>query len=87
MKFSRRRLLFAALVGEVALAAWRLVRPHGPTYQGRDVRGWLALDSGRDGDIMEEFESDSLPAIREMGTNAFPELIEIALEEGVPKAS
>jgi hypothetical protein len=86
VKFSRRRLLFAAMVGAVVLTAWGLSRPHGPTYQGRDVRGWLALESGTDGDKLEEFEfgPDSIPAIRAMGTNAFPELIEIALE-GLPK--
>ena len=80
----RRPLLLAALAGAVFLTAWWLLCPQGPTYQGRDVRGWLLFrerDSSislKGGSIGFYVKPDVLAALRAMGTNAFPPLVEEA---------
>ena len=80
----RHPLLLAVMAGILLLAAWWLLRPHGPTYQGRDVRGWLLFQERQSyfsiGHSSYAFavKPDVVAALRAMGTNAFPPLVEEA---------
>ncbi len=83
MNLRRRFLPLAAVVGAVLLTLWWRHRPHGPTYQGRDVRGWLSLQTavGGPGHLGEiTVKPPMLEAFRAMGTNAIPVLVEAAFD-------
>lgn len=83
MNLRRHPLLLAAAVGLVLLAAWWWPRSHGPTYQGRDVRGWLAVPTAVSGPSpLEEFtvKPEMLEAFRQMGPDAIPVLAEVAFD-------
>ena len=67
------------------LVAWWWLRPHPPTYQGRDVRGWLVLhaeDSRTSDHGHYGVMPDVVRAFRRMGTNAIPPLLAVASESG-----
>ncbi len=83
MNLRRHPLLLAAAAGVVLLAVWWWPRSHGPKYQGRDVRGWLAVPTAVSGpDQLEEFtiKPQMLEAFRQMGTNAIPVLADVAFD-------
>jgi HEAT repeat protein len=67
----RIALLVSGLV--LAAAAWALYEnrpmPGGPVYQGKTAREWLA-------EISTKNQREAMAAFREMGTNAFPMLIQ-----------
>lgn len=79
MNLRRPSLQLAATVGAVLLAAWWCLRPHGPTYQGRDVRGWLLLREREP--YSEGVQPDVLAALRTMGTNAISPLVEACFDQ------
>jgi hypothetical protein len=81
----RQFLTLAALVGMAMLGVWWLQRPQGPTYQGRDVRGWLLIAANEyvaanlKGNGLVAVSPRVLTAFRAMGTNATPLLVDAAL--------
>jgi hypothetical protein len=81
----RRRLLpLAAVVGSVLLAFWWRSHSRGPTYQGRDVRAWLAVQPGIGGpEHLGGFDvtPETLLAFQQMGPDAIPALARVALDQ------
>lgn len=83
---NRRLLLIACLVGLATAALLWLKRPHGPTYQGRDVEHWLRAEEGKSFGYSEGRPGYYLtPKVRTaldaMGEEAVPELVRLALTE------
>jgi hypothetical protein len=78
------RIALAALfVVLLALVAWQRLRGSAPSYQGRTLTAWLSDYSAADDSIsMAENKSAAMrgagDAIRNMGTNAVPHLLEFA---------
>lgn len=96
MKKSRRFQLI--LIGAVLLGAVGLYfdssSPNQPHYQGRSLSAWLAiLDNGEGGDVFLKHQPSPAPtkkqaaaaeAVRQLGTNSLPILIERIKHERVP---
>jgi len=68
-------VLFVAIVGGIA---WQLLREREPVYQGRPLSAWLEQygtnqwSLGQNGELEKQAET----AIRQIGTNALPMLLE-----------
>ena len=83
MRNKRRKLIAVVLLALAALVAWVLVlADREPAWQGRALGAWL-----RDFDADEpEVGASAANAIRQIGTNAFPLIIQ-RLQHRNPRSS
>jgi HEAT repeats len=76
----KRRILFAALLVVLLSGfAWWLLRPGEPSYNGRTLSSWLT-DYGR----VSTGDSEPDEAVRHIGTNAIPILLEMLRAKDSP---
>ena len=78
----KRRILFALLSLAALGLVWLLLpaRESEPVYQGKPLRYWLALYTSGSGDVIEH-AAQADEAIRHIGTNAIPTLLEMLQEK------
>ena len=66
-----------ALITIVGLTV-AVLQPREPAYQGKTLSDWLKTFDGSDWTIAPDPESPAVQAIRQIGTNALPTLLEMA---------
>src|SRR6266705_4608479 len=72
-------LLLVLVVGVGGLVLWLRLTPQEPSYQGKPLRFWLsrAVDTGAVYDQTDPYAIECRKAIRSIGTNALPILLQI----------
>lgn len=74
MKHKRRRLAFAGGLVVLALSLWFVLSAREPEYQGKKLTHWLR-QMERSPDIESPDWQEAVRALRQIGTNALPDLI------------
>jgi HEAT repeat protein len=70
-------LLTLLLLAAAALGFYYVIRPHESTYQHRTVRSWLIWRRTEHGDYDVEVREKAEAALRHLGTNAIPPLLQM----------
>lgn len=80
----KRRILFAAmLVLILGGLAWWLLSPREPSYKGKSLRAWLQ-DYSLNFNLHYTTPPDADEAVRHIGTNAFPALLQMLRAKNSP---
>lgn len=81
MKKCAKVLIWVVAVAAVAALGWAISRPAEPSYQGKRLSSWL---EGVCGCGLGELDAEAVVAVRAIGTNAIPFLLEELQARNMP---